>query len=405
MKTTGSSDIDDYIWLTGNEACEMLADLSADTAPLHAQVARLRRVLSTERTHLLLEQVELRRRAAAKFTQPERMFFTRVGLEQATDEWIAAYKAARFSDKLTADVSRGQGVADLCCGIGGDLKAFAQGGKTVGVDRDPATAHFAAVNSGAEVKCIDVAEFKLQQFDSLHIDPDRRPTGKRTTSLEYCEPGLAVVQRMIEQVPNAAVKLAPATAVPDAWRSRCELEWISRDRECRQLVAWHGALALVAGRHRATIVSSKLPAGAAARTVVGDPNQNVSVSGDIREYVFDIDSAVLAAKLQGVLAAEHGLSACGSGASYLTGAAPINDLALVCFRVLDVLPYETRRISKYLAERNVGTLEIKKRGVDLDPDRFRRELKLRGTNALTLLVTNAGQRIVAVVAERASFAK
>ena len=41
----------------------------------------------------------------------------RVGLEQASDEVVAAHKAGRFSD-----CGR---VADLCCGIGGDTLALA----------------------------------------------------------------------------------------------------------------------------------------------------------------------------------------------------------------------------------------------------------------------------------------
>src|SRR5690348_11971343 len=90
------SEIADIEWLTGDEAGRILADLADDTAPLHATVARLRRTFTAERTHLLVEQADLRRRAAAKFTQPERMFFTRLGLEQSTDEWTATYKATRL---------------------------------------------------------------------------------------------------------------------------------------------------------------------------------------------------------------------------------------------------------------------------------------------------------------------
>jgi uncharacterized protein (DUF885 family) len=89
-------DIADYKWLTGSEAAAYLAELAASAEPLHISIERLRRGLSPVKAHLLLEQVELRRRAREKFTSADRMFFTRVGLEQATDEWVARYKAARF---------------------------------------------------------------------------------------------------------------------------------------------------------------------------------------------------------------------------------------------------------------------------------------------------------------------
>src|SRR6187431_67707 len=91
------SDLADYEWLTGNEAGAVLADLAADKTPLHTAIDRLRSHFTSKQAHLLMEQTELRRRATAKFTQAHQMFFTRVGLEQATDEWVARYKASRFA--------------------------------------------------------------------------------------------------------------------------------------------------------------------------------------------------------------------------------------------------------------------------------------------------------------------
>ena len=57
---------------------------------------RLRKDLSLQRAHLVVEQIELRRRAREKFSLAEKMYLTRKGLEQATDERLAAYKASRF---------------------------------------------------------------------------------------------------------------------------------------------------------------------------------------------------------------------------------------------------------------------------------------------------------------------
>src|SRR5262245_23014612 len=127
MTTASCSDLADYQWLTGDVAGTLLAELAADPAPLHTAVARLRGQLSATRAHLLLEQVELRRRAAEKFTYASRMFFTRTALEQATDEQVAAYKADRVGESLRNSQSRlgeTQLLADLCCGIGGDLLAL-----------------------------------------------------------------------------------------------------------------------------------------------------------------------------------------------------------------------------------------------------------------------------------------
>jgi hypothetical protein len=140
--------------------------------------------------------------------------------------------------------------------------------------------------------------------------------------------------------------------------------------------------------------------GAPVRTVGSRLNQPVQVARKPDRYVFDIDPAVLAAHLKGALAAEHGLSALDLGPTYLTGNRAIADAALSCFEVTDVLPFEKRRLARHLREHTIGRLEIKKRGVDLDPDSLRRELTLRGDNEATLLVTLVGGRPTAILARR-----
>ena len=81
---------------------------------LHLQ-EKLRRTFPAEMCRAALSLVDLRAKAAGKFSHADRMFFDRAGLEMASSEEVAAYRAARVG---TAGV-----VADLCCGVGGDLVA------------------------------------------------------------------------------------------------------------------------------------------------------------------------------------------------------------------------------------------------------------------------------------------
>ncbi len=251
----------------------------------------------------------------------------------------------------------------------------------------------------------DVQLIDLTEVAAWHIDPDRRPTGPRTTSLEWSSPSLDIIERMLVVNENAAIKLAPASRVPDAWSATCEREWISRGGECRQQVVWHGGLARSPGLRRATVL--RTPASTSGeprsppRTIVGEANQSAPIAAAVQQYVFDVDAAVLAAHLKGALAAEHGLQLLAGGASYLTGASPIVvDEALTCFEVDDVLPLRVPAVARYLSARGVGRLEIKKRGVDVDPERLRREFKLRGDHEATLLISPVGDRPAAIVASR-----
>lgn len=396
--------LDDVRWLIGDEAARWLRRVANDPQSVVTLTRRLRKDLSTQRTHLVLQQVELRRRAAAKFPQAEILFFTPVGLEQATDHAVASCKAARFAAT--------QPVADLCCGIGGDLMALADRGPVVGVDRDPRTALLAKANlealahqrsdsTPAEVRSIDVATVRLGDFAAWHIDPDRRPQGRRTTHVELHEPDAATLERMLDEHPCAAVKLAPAATLPDAWARQAELEWISRQRQCRQLVAWFGPLAAQPGMCRATIVvESGSPSPSAARSLIGVRSSVLPVASQIGRYVFDPDPAVLASELTATLADSLGLTAVAAHIPYLTGDRPIADPALACFEVSEVLPLDRKRLKGLLESRSIGTLEIKKRGVADDPEQLRRQLRLRGDQAAVLLIAPIAGTVTAILARR-----
>jgi hypothetical protein len=391
---TSCSDLTDYEWLIGSEAAEILVDLAGRNEPLHLAANRLRHLVSTTRAHLLLEQIELRGRAVAKFARAAEMFFARLGLEQATDQWVARYKATRFS--------AGGKVADLCCGIGGDLLALAVDHPVTGVDRDPIVAHFAAANARANeltvsVQTIDLVECNLGEYTAWHIDPDRRPTGKRTTSVDWSSPSREVVEKLIAAVPQAAIKLAPATEVPSEWATACELEWISRDRQCRQLVAWFGDLVKSPGECRATMLSND---GQPLRSVVGKPREAIPSCQQLGRFLFEPDAAILAAKLTGTLASELELAGVAPGIPYLTADAAIFDPAIACFEVDEVLPLQVKQLAKLLRSRDIGRLEIKKRGIDHDPQVLRKQLRLQGDGAATLLLTKVLGKRVAILAHR-----
>lgn len=396
------AELADYAWLTAEESSSLLTELAADDAPLHRQLQRLRKVVGPERAGLAVEQVRLRQRARSKFGPlASRMFFTETALEQATDLWIARYKAGRFPG--------GEQAVDYCTGIGGDLLALAERGSAIGYDVAPTAAHLAEANLRAaglaeagEVRVADVADHPPSVDQLWHLDPERRKDGRRSTQLEWHSPPQEVLEQWLASAPHGAIKLAPAAEVPDSWQQQCELEWISRNRECRQLVVWSGRLAEDAGRRRATRVASPTAEQSAAvcDSFLGQPNAQAETSEQPEQYVYDTDPAIRAARLTGSLACELGLKTLGRGECYLTSASLVAHPLTSCFRILDQLPLREKPLADTLRQRGIGTLEIKKRGVDVDPETLRRRLKLRGDQQATLLLMRLGKREIALVAER-----
>ena len=94
---TSGLGVEEYQWLVSPAAARWL-DIAADTdeKSLVRMSLTLRKDLGVTRTHLVIAQAELRRRAGIKFKHASRMFFTRQLLEQATDDQIAGYKARRW---------------------------------------------------------------------------------------------------------------------------------------------------------------------------------------------------------------------------------------------------------------------------------------------------------------------
>jgi hypothetical protein len=393
----------DFRWLLSPEAAPWLELAAKELEPSVSTIVRLREELLAERVHLVLQQAALRYRARGKYAHAERMFFTPLGLEQATDEAIAGHKADQFARRFG---SSGGPLADLCCGIGGDLMALAARGPTIGVDRDPITALLAEANLAAcrlpngSVRTIELATFRVAECTAWHIDPDRRPEGRRTTRAVLHDPPPAAIERLLTECPHGAVKLAPAAVLPDGWDSRAELEWISSRRECRQLVAWFGDFAADrAGTRRATVLSpAREP-----RSFVGQANIPVPVAANIGRVVFEPDAAVLAAGLCGALAAACGLEAVTAQAAYLTGdpaATVLQDAALACFEVLEIMPLRIKKMRQWLRDRGIGRVEVKKRGVDIDPQRLAAELQGPGEDRATLLVFRKRDKTTAIIARR-----
>jgi hypothetical protein len=410
--------MDDFCWLTGPEAAKWLADTAAESRqPGTSAVrlaSRLRGQLSAERTRLVLEQVELRRRGGEKFARADSMFFTPVGLEQSTDEVVAAYKTGRLHQMR---------VADLCCGIGGDALALAKRGPMIAIDRDPIASRFTEANLRAhglevakedatmrsvEVRIAEIAmesanALQLQNFGAWHIDPDRRPEGRRTTKVDWQEPGVEVLETLLAANSKAGIKLAPGAELPERWEQDAELEWISRGRQCRQLVAWFGDLAKSPGQRRATVLAGN--PGETLRVAtswVGVPIE-CPIAERIRDFIYEPDAAVLAAKLEGVLATRWDLQAIAAGCAYLTGkhahSVP-GDFS--SFEVLETMPYDVKRLKAWLKQRDIGRLEVKKRGVPLDPAHVRRDLRNDGHESATIFLARVSGQVTAIVARRIS---
>ena len=395
---------DEWKWLfstQGLEALKLAESLRGRDELKILTFLREKCQIAPENAALAVQQMNLRQRAKVKFPETaDRWFFTPVGLEQATDAWVAAYKASRFPKEVP--------VTDVCCGIGGDLAALALDHPVLGVDANPLTAAIAERNlheiegngasSCSRVQAITAEDFldqtRPEDFPSIHIDPDRRSEGVRTSQIFWFSPRLEVIEELLEGRQTAAVKLAPGTQVPETWLYRAdELEWISRGRECRELVVWfrEGARHPDGALRRATVLKSH--SSQVAGTICGCPGVSVPAAGTPGRYIYDVDPSVLAADLEGELAQKYNLRRFGEGTVYLTGQDFVTDSCVSGFEILKVLPLDRKTVIQEARELGWTNPEIKKRGKVPGPEVVRKWFRgpEKGESGTIILVQTVQQ--------------
>ncbi len=348
-----------------------------------ALAAELRRDHPPDLVAAALTQRRLRERAIAKFgSLAARMYFTPAGLEQATTARVAALRADRFT---RAGVRT---VADLCCGVGGDLLALAAAGITVtGVDRSPLTCAIAAANARAAgvaelvtIRQADVVELAagdgLRGFDAAFCDPARRGERGRVFDPAGYEPPFSFLLDLASRVRQVGVKVAPG--IPrDLAPAGAEAEWVSDGGEVKEAALWFGDLATA--RRRATL----LP----ARVTLTDAGAGDPPTGPVGRYLYEPDGAVIRAGLIGEVAARVQARLIDPTIAYLSADQLVATPFATAYEVQDVMPFSLKRLRAALRDRGVGRLTVKKRGSAITPEALRKQLRLSGPAEATIVLT------------------
>ena len=370
----------------GVKALATAAELAGGD-PLTAAAALRASGMPADLAAAALTQADLRRRAAGKFgADADLMFFTRTGLEQATRSAVAGRRAARLR---AAGV---RALADLGCGVGADSIAAARAGiRVYALEADPGTAAVAAANAevlgldGISVIQGDAETFQLPEVDAVFCDPARRRNGRRVFDPAAYSPSWDFVASLHERVPRTVLKLAPgvdhALVPPGA-----EAEWVSVRGEVVEAAFWCGPLAEVP--RRATLV------GVADLTGTGEAKAPV---GTLGRYLYEPDGAVVRSHLVAEFAATVDGHLADPQIAYVYADAPAPTPYARCIEIEEALPFSLKRLRALLRDRGVGRLEILKRGSALEPEKLRRDLRLSGPAAATLVLTRVAGAPTALI--------
>ena len=348
----------------------------------------------------VLTQAKLRRRAAGKFGPfADRMLFTEAGLEQASRLNVAALHANRFRQAGITEV------ADLGCGIGAESLAMASLEINVkAFEIDEVTAAVATYNlspfENAFVEQADVTTLDLTKFGGLFFDPARRELGgpARERASRKFDP--AAFSPTYDFVIEAAAKKPtgvkfgpghPHEGIPD----EAEAQWVSVDGDLVELSLWFGEVARPNIKRAALLIAKD---GKHEITSHSTARKDAPI-GELGSYLYEPDNSIVRSHLIGELADQIDARLFAPEIAYLTNDLQIESPWLKGYRVLDNLVFDRKKLKAYLRERNIGTLEIKKRGSDIVPEELRKELSPKGEGAATLIVTRVGDAHRVLVAE------
>ncbi len=176
-----------------------------------------------------------------KFSKP--VVSDKEGLQLATPEIVAGYIAKR----LKSDV-----IADLGCGIGGQVIFFAKECKKVyAVDRNPQKLEYAKQN--CKLYDVNNVEFilgdalsqnvkeKVKDADIIFSDP-ARALSEEIRTLERLEPPVSKILELYSDVTQDFAFHVPPQMQPERITLDCEKEYLSLNGQLNRLTLYCGAL-------------------------------------------------------------------------------------------------------------------------------------------------------------------
>lgn len=375
-----------------------------------------------------LTQLDLRAKAIKKFGKlATQLLFTPAALEQASRAPVAALHAAKLKN---AGIKK---VFDLGCGIGAESLAFLQAGlEVIAYEIDELTAAFAAHNlllvytqlrdpqTNYSARPPQVlhrdAHSALPELHASHaqtptaafFDPARRDIGHRNTKRinpkDYL-PNLDFIFNVGTQMP-ALVKLGPGfdrEMLPAA----ADATWVSVNGEAVetllsfQLSPCTNPKTSAAARE-ALLINTRLNNVTQHSLSSAEDTEKVAPS-PLGKYIYEPDPAVIRARQIGQLAVQLNAGVISENIAYLTGNTLLATPFAQSFEVLEVLPLRAQTIAKRLAQLQITAVEIKKRGVEIDPALFRKKLKLKKakhSKSATLILTRVAGSHCALLCQR-----
>jgi SAM-dependent methyltransferase len=330
-----------------------------------------------------------------KFTRP--IASNKEGLQLSTPEIVAAYIAKR----LKTDI-----IADLGCGVGGQVIFFARECKKVyAVERNPEKLEYAKKNCELYgVKNVEFIPGDALELSTIEMVSDAniifsdpaRPLSEKERTLSNLEPPITEILKFYSGITPELAFHAPPQMPPSRIALDCECEYLSLNGQLNRLTLYFGALKQC---ERSAVV---LP----GETRLRSSDAAAIKSGDLKDYVYEPEPSVVKAELLNELA--HAVAEKGDEILYYKGDAKrtlLTSSKLIgspffkdSYRVVGKTEMDVSVIKEILKSERAGKVVLR---FDIEPERYwdvRKKLEEGLSGTKTLHVFGFGKEVV--VAEK-----
>ncbi len=305
--------------------------------------------------------------------------FTQLAAEQSTGADVAEYHAKHFDGAET--------LLEICGGVGVDTQAMAQVvGRVVVYESDPVHAALLLGNmrragvENVEVRCEAWSDNAvLPLVNAVWADPSRRTSKGRAKTVHEYSPPLAEITRWVELYSSntlkCGIKVGPADSIQpnDGW----SVESVGIQGECKEALLWYG---MDKPRRVAHLVDRAVTEWQRGEELAQTAEVRMPVVGD---YLVEPHSALIASGLLTDYFVRNHVAVLDRMIAYGTSPSPagLSDWCAV-FNVLRVESgINEKAIKKRIKDFNWNKrTEIKKRGVQIDPDSLHRSINFSASD-------------------------
>ncbi|WP_372368175.1 hypothetical protein [Candidatus Uabimicrobium sp. HlEnr_7] len=351
---------------------QKLLKLAQSYTNINARLQALRKITNADSSALVSLQTELRFKAKVKFGHYSNMLFDREGLEQSTSETVARYISSRYKSFNV--------VGDLTCGIGGDAIYLSEVANLIVMDKFlhkvMMCAHNLRIYNRKHTAIAADCTSWFPKADAYFIDPSRRHSGQRWFHLEDYQPGIDTMKKLLNATNFLGIKVSPGLNYQNL-KIPCEIEVISLNGECKEIMLWCGDFATT--KRRATLLPENI-------SIEYSDTQDASVR-PLGEFIYEVQKAALRAGLVQVIAHNHNLHLLDKRLSYLTGDILVKSPWLQPYKVKSIMKFSEKKVKSYIRKEKLDNIMVKCRGFSGESVGWQKRLQIKKSKRVSPLTT------------------